>query len=98
MNFIKYTKLDSGGKAELSEGNICKSIIPLVRVSEKQVNRTSEKNLVMITYFKQYDQVTVADFADSFKLSKEHVCAILFEMRKENLIEEVVSLRSVKQK
>ena len=35
-NLYKYTKLYSGGEPELIEGDIFKTIIPLVRTSDKQ--------------------------------------------------------------
>jgi hypothetical protein len=35
-NLIKYTKLYSGGEPELIEGDIFKTVIPLVAASEKQ--------------------------------------------------------------
>ena len=41
-NLYKYTKLYSGGDPKLVEGNIFKTIIPLVSASGKQANKTSE--------------------------------------------------------
>jgi len=37
-NLYKYTKLYSGGEPELIEGDIFKTIIPLVSTGEKQAN------------------------------------------------------------
>ena len=43
-NLYKYTKLYSGGEPELIEGDIFKTIIPLVSASGKQAEKTSGKN------------------------------------------------------
>jgi ATP-dependent DNA helicase RecG len=42
-NLYKYTKLYSGGEPELIEGDIFKTIIPLVRTNDKQVISASDK-------------------------------------------------------
>lgn len=42
-NLYKYTKIYSGGEPELIEGDIFKTIIPLVTLNEKQANKTSQK-------------------------------------------------------
>ncbi|MDR0695961.1 MAG: putative DNA binding domain-containing protein [Christensenellaceae bacterium] len=102
-NLMKYTKLYSGGKPELIEGDIFKTIIPLVGASEKQANNkritqansTSEKKNAIIKHLETHGQATVADFADVFKLSDGRVRAILLEMTKENVIEKVGKTKSV---
>ena len=43
-NLYKYTKLYSGGEPELIEGDIFKTIIPLISENGKQANKTSGKN------------------------------------------------------
>ena len=43
-NLYKYTKLYSDGEPELIEGDVYKTIIPLVSAGEKQANKTSGKN------------------------------------------------------
>jgi ATP-dependent DNA helicase RecG len=43
-NLYKFTKLYSGGEPELIEGDIFKTIIPLVSVSGKQANKASGKS------------------------------------------------------
>jgi ATP-dependent DNA helicase RecG len=102
-NLMKYTKLYSGGKPELIEGDIFKTIIPLVNASEKQANnkrieqanKTSGKKRAIITHLEEHGQATVADLADVFKLSEGRVRAILLEMTKENLLEKVGKTKSV---
>jgi ATP-dependent DNA helicase RecG len=101
-NLMKYTKLYSGGKPELIEDDIFKTIIPLVNASEKQANNkrkaqaksTSEKKDAIIKHLEAHGQATVANFTDVFKLSDGRVRAILLEMAKENLIEKVGKTKS----
>lgn len=44
-NLYTYTKLYSGGEPELIEGDIFKTIIPLVRTSEKQANASEYERI-----------------------------------------------------
>jgi len=87
-NLYKYTKLYSGGEPELIEGDIFKTIIPLVSASEKQAenkrikqaNKTSEKKDAIIGYLEEHSRVTVAELTELLNLSEGRVRAILLEM------------------
>jgi len=100
-NLYKYTKLYSGGEPELIEGDIFKTIIPLVRTSEKQANNeriqansTSEKKQIIVTYLNEHSQATVSDFAEIFGLGEGRVRAILLEMAKEGAVKKVGRTKS----
>jgi ATP-dependent DNA helicase RecG len=100
-NLMKYTRLYSNGEPELIEGDIFKTIIPLVAASEKQAKNkriqaksTSEKKKAIIAHLEECGHATVADFAEIFKLSEGRVRAVLLEMTKENLIEKVGKTKS----
>ena len=101
-NLYKYTKLYSGGEPELIEGDIFKTIIPLVSASEKQAknkrikqaNKTSGIKSDIIECLEIHGRITVAQLADVFDLSEGRVRAILLEMRKEGAIKKVGKTKS----
>ena len=102
-NLYTYTKLYSGGEPELIEGDIFKTIIPLVRTSEKQANnkrikqanRTSDKKKETISHLEKHGKVTVAELAEIFNLSETRVRAILLEMTNEGAVEKVGKTKAV---
>jgi len=101
-NLYIYTKLYSGGEPELIEGDIFKTIIPLVSASEKQANnkrikqanKTSEKKDAIIGYLEKPGRVTVAELTELFDLSEGRVRAILLEMARGNIIKKVGNTKS----
>ena len=95
-NLYTYTKLYSGGEPELIEGDIFKTIIPLVSASgkqaenkRKQVSNTSDKKMFIVSYIKENGKVSVADLVEIIRLSEGRVRAILLEMSKEGIITKV---------
>ncbi|MDR2570002.1 MAG: putative DNA binding domain-containing protein [Oscillospiraceae bacterium] len=101
-NLYTYTKLYSGGEPELIEGDIFKTIIPLVLTSGKQANnkrikqanKTSENKRIIVDYIKEHDNASVADFVEILHLSDGRVRAILLDMTKEGLIEKIGKTKS----
>ena len=88
-NLYKYTKLYSGGEPELIEGDIFKTIIPLVSASGKQAEKTSGKKDMIIYYIEENGKVGVANLTELFGLSESRVRAILLEMVREGVIKKV---------
>jgi ATP-dependent DNA helicase RecG len=103
-NLVKFTKLYSGGKPELIEGDIFKTVIPFAasekqaknkrKTSEKQANTTSEKKKAILDYLKDHEQAAVADFVGVFGLSEGRIRAILLEMTKDNQVEKIGKTKS----
>ena len=107
-NLYKYTKLYSGGEPELIEGDIFKTIIPLVSVRKKQANKTSEinkrikqanktseKKAVIVGYIEEHGKVKVSELTELFNLSEGRVRAILSEMVKDGVVRKVGKTKSV---
>jgi len=107
-NLYKYTKLYSGGEPELIEGDIFKTIIPLVFVRKKQANKTSEinkrikqanktseKKAVIVGYIEEHGKVKVSELTEIFNLSEGRVRAILSEMVKDGIVRKVGKTKSV---
>jgi len=102
-NLYTYTKLYSGGVPELIEGDIFKTIIPLVRTSGKQANnkrikqanKTSDKKIETVAYLEKHGKVTVAELAEIFNLSEARVRAILLEMTNEGVVEKIGKTKAV---
>ena len=97
-NLYKYTKLYSGGEPELIEGDIFKTIIPLVRKTSekqannkriKQANKTSESKKLIISYLDEHEEVTVAQLCDILNLSEARIRAILLEMANDKIIRKI---------
>ena len=107
-NLYKYTKLYSGEEPELIEGDIFKTIIPLVSASGKQANKTSgkskqikqanktsEKKDAIVGFIAEHGKVTVAELTELFSLSEGRVRAILLEMVKAGAIKKNGRTKSV---
>jgi len=107
-NLYKYTKLYSGEEPELIEGDIFKTIIPLVSASGKQANKTSgkskqikqanktsEKKDAIVGFIAEHGKVTVAELTELFSLSEGRVRAILLEMVKAGSIKKNGKTKSV---
>jgi ATP-dependent DNA helicase RecG len=91
-NLVKYTKLYSGGVPELIEGDIFKTIIPLVIPNGKQANNkriTSEKKKIIKDCLEEHGQATAFDIARMFKLSEGRIRAILLEMVNDGTIKKI---------
>jgi len=101
-NLYKYTKLYSGGEPELIEGDIFKTIIPLVWKNGKQANnkrikqanKTSENKTVIQSYIEEHGKVTVLELFNILGLSEGRIRAILLEMKNEGIIEKVGTTKS----
>jgi len=107
-NLYKYTKLYSGEEPEFIEGDIFKTIIPLVSASGKQANKTSgkikrikqanktsEKKDAIVGFIAEHGKVTVAELTELFSLSEGRVRAILLEMVKAGAIKKNGRTKSV---
>ena len=95
-NLYKYTKLYSGGEPELIEGDIFKTIIPLVRTSGKQAynerintNCVNDKKRMIISYLNEHNHATAADFSGIFNLSEGRVRAILLELSRDGIVKKM---------
>ena len=95
-NLYTYTRLYSGGEPELVEGDIFKTIIPLVSASgkqaeNKQINSTSTngKKIFIVNYINEHGKISVSELANIFKLSEGRIRAILLEMTKEGTIKKI---------
>ncbi|MCL2664506.1 MAG: transcriptional regulator, partial [Defluviitaleaceae bacterium] len=107
-NLYKYTKLYSGEEPVLIEGDIFKTIIPLISASEKQANKTSGKNKrikqanktsekkdAIVGYIAEHGMVTATVLTELFNLSEGRVRAILLEMVKAGSIKKNGKTKSV---
>ncbi|MCL2747388.1 MAG: hypothetical protein FWE59_01875, partial [Oscillospiraceae bacterium] len=83
MEIFKSAGLYSGGEPELIEGDIFKTIIPLVSASGKQAEKTSGKKDAIVGYIEEHGEVTAAELTELFGLSEGRVRAILLEMVKD---------------